>query len=131
MTSPMPPSSRTPGAASAAPSDTASDPAADRRLQQALRDLAIPEPQRLEALQARVLAGWQASQRETAVVPQRLVQGPRLVLAGGGRRRWLLGSGVVLGGLALGLGLWLRQPDPALEELLQPDVLSQMAIGEM
>ena len=79
-----------------------------------------------------MLAQWQARHAHAAT-PLAEASGPlqRLVLAGPGRRRWLLGSGVLLGGAALALGLWLRQPDPALEELLQPDVLSQMAAGEM
>lgn len=130
MTSPMTPPSRSP----VLPDDGSPDVAADLRLQQALRELPAPVPaQRLAALQARVLADWQAGHGEAAAAAaaEPRVPGRRLVLAAGGRRRWLLGSGMVLGGLALGLGLWLRQPDPALEELLQPDVLSQMAIGEM
>jgi hypothetical protein len=27
--------------------------------------------------------------------------------------------------------VWVQRPDPALDELLQADVLSQMAIGEL
>jgi hypothetical protein len=131
MTSPMNPSSRSPDP-SASPDHASPDAAADRRLQQALRELPVPaQPERLAALQAQVLAQWQASHGAAAEAQAHGAQGGRLVLAGGGRRRWLLGSAMVLGGLALGLGLWLKQPDPALEELLQPDVLSQMAIGEM
>ena len=129
MSEPM--TSRTDPSRHADPADA--DTAADRGLQQALRALPVPTaPARLEALQARVLAQWQAAHAEAT---RPLLSGPGLVRwrVGGSalRRRWVLGSGMALGGAALVLGLWLQQPDPALEELLQPDVLSQMAVGEM
>lgn len=127
MTSPM-----TPPDPLHDPHATSHRTVADLPLQQALRALPVPaEPQRLEALQQRVLAQWQAAHAPAEVSLRQGAGGRGLALAGGGRRRWLLGSGMVLGGLALVLGLWMRQPDPALDELLQPDVLSQMAIGEM
>jgi hypothetical protein len=109
------------------------EPADDRRLQQLLRDLAAEagESPRAHALQQRVLMQWQAAHPGAAAIATGGAGRARLVLAGRGRRRWLLGSGLLLGGAALALGLWLRQPDPALDELLQPDVLSQMAIGQM
>lgn len=105
----------------------------DDALKQALRRLPpAGDPARLAALEQRVLAQWQAS-HAAATAPLAQASGPlrHLVLAGPGRRRWWFGSVALLGGAALALGLWLRQPDPALEELLQPDVLSQMAAGEM
>lgn len=105
----------------------------DADLKQALRGLPVcTDAARLAALQQRVLAQWQSTQAPAA---SPLADGSaplrRLVWAGPGRRRWLLGSGVLLGGVALALGLWMRQPDPGIEDLLQPDVLSQMAAGEM
>lgn len=118
----------------ASPGGSDDEPADDRRLQQLLRDLAAEagESPRAQALQQRVLMQWQAAHPGA---PAAMAEGGAgrawLVLAGRGRRRWLLGSGLLLGGVALALGLWLRQPDPALDELLQPDVLSQMAIGQM
>ena len=128
MTSPMTPPDLPRDPSTPAPPDAA----ADRRLQHALRELPVPDAsQRIDALQQRVMAQWQAAHAPSAAPLVQGAGGRRLALAAGGRRRWLLGSGMVLGGLALALGLWLRQPDPALEELLQPDVLSQMAIGEM
>jgi ferric-dicitrate binding protein FerR (iron transport regulator) len=105
----------------------------DDALKQALRRLPpAGDPARLAALQQRVLAQWQA-RHAPAAAPLAEARGSMqwLVLAGPGRRRWWFGSGLLLGGAAMALGLWLRQPDPALEELLQPDVLSQMAAGEM
>lgn len=115
-------------------SDGAADEAAaDHRLQRVLRELppCPGDAARVEALQQRVLAQWQAA--HAPAVGSRVDGGAlrRLVLAGPGRRRWLLGSGLLLGGAAIVLGLWLHQTDPVLDELLQPDVLSQMAIGQM
>lgn len=107
----------------------------DLPLLTALRGLPAPgDAARLGALQARVLSQWQASHGAQAPgLAATLGAGPagRWLLFGGARRRWLLGSGMAVCGAALALGVWLRQPDPVLEELLQPDVLSQMAIGEM
>lgn len=78
-----------------------------------------------QALQDRVLAQWQ--QRHAA---------PALALAGGftasqGFRapRWALP--ILLLAISLTLLGWWARPDPALEELMQLDVLSQMALGEM
>lgn len=107
----------------------------DLPLLKALRDLPGPgEAARLGALQARVLSQWQASHGAQApglAVALGAGSAGRWLLFGGARRRWLLGSGMAVCGAALALGVWLKQPDPVLEELLQPDVLSQMAIGEM
>lgn len=95
----------------------------DAALQQALN--AMHEPMDTQALQQRVLAGWHAKHHAS---PARPWAG---VLALGGPRRWLLGSATLALGLVLAMGLWLQRPDPVLQELLQLDVLSQMAAGEM
>ena len=97
----------------------------DDTLRRALRE-ALPREEGQEgtaALQARVLAQWR----------QRHAQGAAPVGAGllglrGHPARWL-GAAVLAGGVALSLA-WCR-PDPAMEELMQLDVLSQISLGEM
>jgi hypothetical protein len=70
------------------------------------------------ALQQRVLGDWQARQP---------VRGGFAL-----QRRWLLGSAGLAVGLVLAVGLWVsRSDDPVLQELLQPDVLSQMAADQI
>ncbi|WP_342129008.1 hypothetical protein [Hydrogenophaga sp. OTU3427] len=81
-----------------------------------------------EALQQRVLAQWQQRHAHLHTHPAWAVAGGST----GGRRpatRWWL-AGTLLVVLALGLA-WSQRPDPTLEELLQPDVLSQMGLGEL
>lgn len=95
----------------------------DAALQQALK--ALPELMDTQALQQRVLASWQAQHPTAPALPW------GGVLALGAPRRWLLGSATLALGLGLAVGLWLQRPDPVLQELLQLDVLSQMAAGEM
>ena len=113
--------------------DDAATAAADLHLRQALRSLPPPlGAAQLAALQARVLAQWPGGAAPGAAQPQatglvRPGRQPRLVLP---RRGWVLACGLLLG-VSLAAGLWLKRPDPVLEELLQPDVLSQMAIGQM
>ena len=126
------PDPRAPLAPPPAP-DAAPDAAWEPSLRQALR--ALPpesDPARLAALEARVLSDWQA-----AHAPQRQAAAAR-VPRGWLRQRWVMVSGLVSGlalsaMLALGLGMTIPGlgGDPALEELMQMDVLSQMAIGEM
>ncbi len=151
MTDPVSPRIPAPPAAPAA-DPTADDPG----LKAALRQL---PPERdaaaLARLHARVMADWPGTAAGTAagraVAPGAgglagaagsasasagLAGGP--VAGPGGRQRpWRLGSVLGLGlglgavSVALVLGLWWNRADPALDELMQPDVLSQMAAGEM
>ncbi len=102
----------------------------DTLLQQQLRAALAPDDAELEALNRRVLSQWRS--RHDGASAQTEGHGAVRALVGrAGLRPWLIGAtGLALGG-ALALGLWLQRPDPAMEELLQLDVLSQMAAGEM
>jgi hypothetical protein len=116
----------------------------DAQLRQAMRDAlrretaGADEGARQLALQQRVLAQWQA-QRQAAT------EASGVQLAGSGslglgrrgldtrRRRqglWLLAGALVVTAALLG---WrqARVNEAALNELLQPDLLSQMALGEL
>jgi hypothetical protein len=92
------------------------------------------DAERLAALQQRVLDHWQATVGAAAaeVRTAPVAQGVRwLTLIGAApRRRWALAGGLALG-LTVAVGAWMHRPDPVMEELLHPDVLSQMAAGEM
>lgn len=103
-------------------------PPTDDALQERLRT-GLTEASRVdsEALQDRVLAQWQ--QRHPVNEPALAIAG---VLASHNARRplWLVVSALVLVGALAGVASWTR-PDPVMEELMQLDVLSQMAMGEM
>lgn len=104
----------------------------DEALRHALRAEARLPAGDSQALQQRVLAQWQLRHPQT----QRAAQ---LGLASAGAaasgwsplaqpRRWL-GLAAVAGTLMV--LAWCTRPDPLLDELMQPDVLSQIAIGEL
>ena len=102
---------------------------ADRRLRHSLRQALEQAPDEgQQALQARLLAQWR-QQQAAAPAPH----GPLAVLQAGWRQHPLLFKGTLL---ALGLaGLLLAKPwatpDTGIDELLQPDVLSLMTMGEL
>jgi hypothetical protein len=108
-------------------------------LRQALR--ALPpesDPTRLAALEARVLAHWQANHTPASGTARQGGPASTRWPRGWLRQRWMMVSGLVSGlalSAMLALGLGVQIPglggDPALDELMQMDVLSQMAIGEM
>ncbi|MDR7093490.1 hypothetical protein [Hydrogenophaga laconesensis] len=83
-----------------------------------------------DALEARVLAQWR--QRHAATEPVAAwASGATLRAPGTARRTLWLGSGALLAAaLLIALATWQR-PDPVVEELMQLDVLSEMALGEM
>lgn len=113
---------------SALPPDAADDAAQDAWLQRSLRDAPVP-PAVLEALNRRVLAQWQ--ERHAGIsAPQQRNAGPTLIALLARRPVWIGSTGLLVAGAVL-LGLWLQRADPVLEELMQPDVLSQMAAGQM
>lgn len=101
----------------------------DQPLRQRLREgLAQAPAKGLEALESRAIEQWR--QRTAAQVHHR---GPLAVLQAGWHQHPALVSGALLA-LVLAALLLLKpwaQPDPALDELLQPDVLSLMAAGEL
>jgi hypothetical protein len=103
-------------------------PPTDDALRERLRT-GLAETSRVdsEALQDRVLAQWQ--QRHPATEPALATAGG---LASHNARRplWLAASALVLVGALAVVASWTR-PDPVMEELMQLDVLSQMAMGEM
>ena len=101
----------------------------DQPLRQRLREgLAQAPAEGLEALESRAIEQWR--QRTAAQVHHR---GPLALLQASWHQHPALVSGALLA-LALAALLLLKpwaQPDPALDELLQPDVLSLMAAGEL
>lgn len=107
--------------------NTSVDGERDAALQRALREL--PPPTDSAALEARVIAQWQSAHGAGGV---RSNGGAAQALSTRWlQRRWWIGAGGLALLSAVAVMLWLQRPDPALEELLQPDVLSQMAAGEM
>lgn len=100
------------------------DALADPLKQQLRQSLAAAQPTDSEALQDRVLVQWRQ---------RHLASETALVTAGPGALLHRPASRWALAGLALALVLtsvWLNQRDPVLEELMQPDVLSQIGMGE-
>lgn len=106
------------------PDDNQHTPA-DHALRTAMRrSLARSSAQGLEDLQAKALAQW----RQNTLEPQVLALGTSV----GWRappRAWALAA-LVLAAAALLLQM-TTAPDPTLDELLQPDVLSLISLGEL
>lgn len=99
------------------------------RLRQGLEAATVPAGS--EALEERVLAQWR--QRHSVAAPATAGGAAALRPPHGMGRRplWLASGALLLAALLLTtLASWQR-PDPALDELMQLDVLSEMALGEM
>jgi hypothetical protein len=103
--------------------DTVRDEALKERLKQTLEGT----DQDSDALQARVLAQWRQARHPAVVVTS---TGPLASLQAAWRQHPLLWTGALL---ALAMALWMLRPeqDPALEELMQPDVLMLISNGEL
>lgn len=105
----------------------------DRALRLQLRALK-PSTTRADALADRVFAQWRELHGESAGTVTPNGRSGAVTLSGGpaARRRWWIGitTGLLIGAV-LATMVWMQRPDPALDELLQADVLSQMAIGEL
>ncbi len=108
--------------------ETRGDPdAADARLRAALR--ARPaEDAALETLQARVMADWQGRH---AAVPNAVRQGGPTLAGRLWQHRLWVGSAGLVAVVTVVTAVLMTRPDPSIDELMQPDVLSQLAIGEM
>lgn len=108
------------------PAERDADAALRRALLDSLRGDRGAAPEGSEALQQRVMAQWRQRHAQTAA---------EWVAVGHPAARWQparawawWGLGVLLVAMAL---VWSQRPDPALEELMQPDVLSQIGLGEL
>jgi hypothetical protein len=108
--------------------------AADAALRSQLRAMQ-PSAAEVAALSDRVLAQWSEQHDRPAVAPTRLWgSGAAAVVLGLRSTRRRLWAGVSAGLVAcvvIATVMWAQRPDPTLDDLLQADVLSQMAIGEM
>lgn len=82
------------------------------------------------ALQARVLAQWRQRHGQPLGVAQPVLAGGPARRGGGQGARLGLVLGTLVVALALAL-VWSKRPDPSIDELMQPDVLSQIGLGEL
>lgn len=102
----------------------------DQSLRQNLRDALARSPaDGLETLESRTLEQW----RLRGFTVRHNPTGPLAVLQAGWRQHPAMWSGALLA-LALAAMLVLKpwaQPEPGIDELMQPDVLSLMALGEL
>ena len=105
----------------------------DQALRLQLRAL-NPSAAKADALADQVLAQWRELHGESVGAAPRIGRSGTALLSGGppARRRWWIGitTGLLIGAVVATM-VWVQRPDPALDELLQADVLSQMAIGEL
>ena len=101
----------------------------DEQLRQRLQDaLSRPERDGLQALQDRVLAQWKTAVATTTPV----VNGPVAALGLHNRPRSLRWAGAVLALLLVIGWQWGRNhADGSLRDLMEPDVLSMMVLGEL
>lgn len=102
------------------------------RLRQALDHSARHDADGSDALQARVMAQWQ--QRHPLGDTAWATAGPAAAARANApqrRRLWWAAGALVLASVLIVLAPWQPKPDPALDELMQLDVLSLMSMGAM
>ena len=103
----------------------------DPSLKHALQTLpAAAANSELDSLGQRVLDDWHARYAGGDAVHAATAPGATLGARLWQRRVWV-GSAGLAAVAVVATAVLMTQPDPALDELLQPDVLSEMAIGEM
>lgn len=110
---------------------TPPEPLSDDRLKHSLRDALTHSPDEgLAALEARAMAQWQ--QRTSASLPV-VHAGPLATLQAGWREHPMLWSGALMALVLVAL-LWSKPwapAEPGIDELMQPDVLSLITMGEL
>lgn len=115
-----------------APNDPRAD-ADDLAMRMQLRALKPPAA-KADALADQVLAQWRELHGEAVSAASRIGSSGAATLSGGHlarRWRWVgITTGLLIGAV-IATVVWVQRPDPTLDELLQTDVLSQMAIGEL
>ncbi len=103
------------------------DPSLRRQLRRALESAGHTDS---TALEDRVLAQWRLRHAPAGAVVAS-AGGAALQAQGlGWRPLWQISGALLLAALLFSVASWQR-PDPVLEELMQLDVLSEMALGEM
>jgi len=109
------------------PSDTELQRALHQSLHQSLHQ-GSPTDGATQALEERVMAQWAQRHAGQLALQAATAGGPGLGAHGQRMRRarWAAGALAVAVLLA---AAWLNRPDPALEELMQPDVLQLITLG--
>ena len=107
------------------------EPDSDAQLKQRLRDTLTRSPgEDLAELEARAIAQWQ--QRTAAAQPV-VHAGPLATLQAGWRGHPRVWSGTLMA-LVIAALLWSKPwvpAEPGIDELMQPDVLSLITMGEL
>lgn len=108
-----------------------SEPDSDARLKHSLREALARSPDEgLAALEARTMVQWQ---QRTSAAPPLVHAGPLATLQAGWREHPVVWSGTLMA-LVLAALLWSKPwapTEPGIDELMQPDVLSLITMGEL
>ena len=107
----------------------------DEALRQALRAAppSASAPADIDALTARVMADWQQRQGARATAIHHVDASGTATLGAHPSpwRRPAAAVALLLAATVAAAAVYLTRPDPVLDELMEPDVLSQMAAGEL